>query len=65
MRILWTLLIVILTIYAPIELTRVIIRGLPNSAYWGIPVWQFLLEIAIFWLEYIAGMIIVYKKLRR
>jgi len=65
MRILWTLLICLLTIYAPLELTKGILDNLElTSAYWDIPVWQFMLEIALFWIMYLVGIILVYKKIR-
>lgn len=65
MRILWTLLICLLTLYAPAELTRVIFVDLERvSTYWGIPVWQFMLEIALFWIMYLVGMTLVYKRIK-
>ena len=65
--ILWVLaLIGLLTLYAPLELTRVILNSLDIWVpYWGIPVWQFILEIALFWVMYLAGMVIVYRVLKR
>ncbi len=59
---LWVLLIFLLTVYAPLELTRVIIAGLKWSNYWGIPMWQFMLEIALFWILYLVGMVLIYRR---
>ena len=60
---LWTLLICVLTIYAPIELTRVILDYLESqSAPIGRPVWQFMLEIAFIWVGWLVAMILVYKR---
>ena len=56
---LWTLLICVLTIYAPVELTRVILVGLE---FWSRPVWHFMLEIAFIWVAYLIAMILVYKR---
>jgi len=63
-KVLWLLLICLLTIYAPLELTRVIIVDLEATVrYWNIPAWQFILEICFIWSFYIAGMVIVYRRL--
>jgi len=64
MRILWMLFICLLTVYAPIELTKVILVDLElTSAYWGVPVWQFTLEVCLIWTLYLAGMIVVCRRL--
>ena len=58
---LWLGLIILLTIYAPIELTRWIVVG--------VMVWypqdraQFVAEIAILWLFYISAMVLLGIKL--
>ena len=54
LKVLWALLIFTATIYAPLELTRVIIG-------WGLQ-GEFLVEVILMWTLYIAGMVIVYKK---
>lgn len=65
MRIFWTILIGLLFLYPPAELTRVILVDLERqSIYWGIPVWQFMLELALFWTMYLAGMVLVYKRIK-
>ncbi len=62
-RILLILLICVLTIYAPIELTRWMLVNLERlSTYWGRPVWQYMLEITFFWAAYLIGMVLVYKR---
>ena len=64
MKALWILLICLLTVYAPLELTKVILVDLElTSAYWGVPVWQFILEVCLIWIMYIVGMTIVYRRL--
>ncbi len=61
----WTLLICALTLYAPLELTRVILNYLESqSTYWGRPVWQFMLEIAFIWIAYLIAMFLVYKRIK-
>ena len=61
MKILWTLLICALTIYAPIELTRVIVISALIKDTWVRPDWQFILEIVLLWVMYLVGMFLVYK----
>ncbi len=61
MRILWTILLGILFLYAPIELTRWI---LITSADWGRPAWHFVAEIAFIWIMYLIGMVLVYKRIK-
>lgn len=64
MRSLWLILIIVLTIYAPLELTRVIvINALINHIY-DRPEWQFVAEIAMFWALYVIGMVLVYKRIK-
>lgn len=62
---LWLLLILCLTIYAPIELTRLIVEG---NFVWmvhpDIPRWEYGAEIAILWVLYIAGLALVYKRIK-
>ena len=58
---LWTMLICVLTLYAPVELTRVILDW---SAPIGRPVWHFMLEIAFIWVAYLIGMVLVYKRIK-
>ncbi len=57
----WTMLICVLTLYAPLELTRVILDW---SAPIGRPVWQFMLEIAFIWVAYLIGMFLLYKRIK-
>ena len=57
----WTLLICVLTLYAPLELTRVILDW---SAPIGRPVWHFMLEIAFIWVAYLIAMFLVYKRIK-
>lgn len=57
---LWLLLIILLTIYAPLELTRVIIANeLVLNLHPLIPSWQFIAELGVFWTLYVAGMVII------
>ncbi len=59
------LLICLLTVYAPIELTWLIMVNKEIwSAYSGIPIWQFMLEMALFWVMYIVGIALVYRRLK-
>ncbi len=61
----WTMLICVLTLYAPIELTRVILVYCQSqSAPIGRPVWQFMLEIAFIWVAYLIGMVLVHKRIK-
>ncbi len=56
----WTLLICVLTLYAPIELTRVILVYLESQSA---PIGRhFMLEIAFIWVAYLIGMFLVYKR---
>ena len=65
MKYLWLLLILLLTLYAPLELTRLIMGSKEIwSIQWGIPVWQFMLEIALIWIFYLVGMLVVYKRIK-
>ncbi len=54
MIILWTLGICFLTLYAPSELTRVIVV---NMGLHG----KFIFEVCLIWVFYIIAMVIVYK----
>jgi len=56
MRILWTGLIALLTLYAPLELTRVIILLGLNA--------EFLAEIVIVWTLYAGAIFFVYKLMK-
>ncbi len=59
MKILLVILIGLLFLYAPIELTRWI---LVTSTDWSRPAWHFVAEIAFFWAAYLIGMVLVYKR---
>ena len=66
MKALLFLFIVLLTIYPPIELTRVILVDLElTCAYWGIPIWQFILEICFIWTFYLTAMALVSRLILR
>ena len=56
-RVLLTLLICFLTLYAPIELTRVIVA-------WGLQ-GQFIGEVCLMWTMYITAMVVVYMRIRK
>lgn len=56
MKVLWTLLVVLLTIYAPVELTRVIIVYTELQG-------EYVRELIILWTLYLAAVVIVYKLL--
>ena len=59
-------LVCVLTVYAPLELTRVIVLSeLILRLHPEIEVWQFILEIALIWVLYFTGMAIVWKSLKR
>jgi len=64
MKLLLLALIIFLTIYAPIELTRVIIvnefvlRLHPDMSIWG-----FTLELIEFWSFYVIAMVIIWRLL--
>ena len=60
---LWLLLICLLTVYAPIELSRGIIYGITHNLY-PIPDYLFIGEMAVFWVMYIGGLIVVYKVMK-
>ena len=64
MKYLLMLLICLLTIYAPLELTRVIVINALVNKIWAIPAWQFILEISLQWALYVTAMIIVYTRIR-
>lgn len=55
--ILWTLLVIILTFYAPIELTRVILPNLSRAVGWEAV--EYFLEILVIWIQYAAAISIV------
>ena len=60
MKTAFLILIILLTIYAPIELSRLIIW---NDYYrFGA---HFIFELCFIWIGYVAGMTIVYKLIRR
>ncbi len=59
MRILWVILIGILFLYAPIELTRLVWDWWQH--YGGV---KFPLEIAIIWATYLIGMVLAYKRIK-
>ena len=59
MKVLIWLLIVALTLYAPVELTRYILLIMGNHPV--ITPIEFICEIIFIWIFYIAGMIIVWK----
>ena len=61
MRYLWAILICFLTLYAPLELTRIILGDLE---LWGRPAWHFVAEIAFIWIMYLIGMFLVYKRIK-
>jgi len=65
MKWLWLALISLLTIYAPLELANlIVVNELILRSHPHTPSWQFLLEIALFWLFYLAGMFLVYRRLK-
>lgn len=57
--------IIVLTLYAPIELTRIIVVNEFRLHLSDIPHWQFILELCFFWGAYIAAMVITGKRLKR
>ena len=61
MKALWVLLICLLTVYAPIELTWVIIDHEFIHNLSAIPKWQFVAEMSIFWVFYMIGLIVIYR----
>lgn len=63
MRILWIILVVLCTVYAPIELTRVIVINELILDLHAIPHWQFIAELTVFWNFYVAGIVIVGRKI--
>jgi len=65
MKWLWLALISLLTIYAPLELANlIVVNELILRSHPHTPSWQFLLEIALFWLFYLAGMFLVSRRLK-
>ena len=58
-RILVTVLICALTLYAPAELTRVIIDW--DFSFHNGLLWEHIFEISFIWVLYIIGMALVYK----
>ena len=62
-RVLVVLLVCLLTIYAPLELTRMIVLEVfILRLHPSIPNWNFLVELGFLWIFYIAGMVVVYKR---
>ena len=59
MRVLWIILIVLLTAYAPLELTRIIIIY-PDYGLWS----EYHAELCIFWAMWVVAIIITSKRLR-
>jgi len=60
-----TLAICLFTLYPPVELTRVIIiNELILDAHPTIPSWEFVLELCLFWLGYVTGIVIVGWRIR-
>ncbi len=59
LRIPWVILIGIFFLYASIELTRVVWDWW--QYYGGV---KFPLEIAFIWVAYLAGMVLVYKRIK-
>lgn len=65
MRLLFTLLVCLLTIYAPVELTRVIvINELIQNIHPEISPWQFIAELVFLWVLYAGAMALVYRRWR-
>ena len=65
---LYTLFVVILGLYAPVELTRVIVictwqNTILNHAPY--PDYYFILELAFFWTFQITGWVLVYLRIKR
>ena len=55
-------LIIVLTIYSPIELTRVIIvNEIIFRFYENIPVWRFMFECAFIWIFYLSAVLVLLK----
>ena len=58
LKVLWFVPVILLTIYAPIELTRVIINefvlNLHTTSHW-----QFIAELSILWSFYVSAMVII------
>ena len=53
-------LICLLTVYAPIELTRaIIINEIILNLHPSIPTWQFVAEIGVIWTLYMVAMVII------
>ena len=59
---LWLLLIILLTAYAPLELTRVIIKSFDIYPQ---DVGEFVAELSIFWTLYCVGIGLVYRLIRK
>jgi hypothetical protein len=57
-------LIILLTLYAPAELTRLIIQYPKLPEPLALPVWQAALELLVIWGGYIAGMALIWKNLK-
>jgi len=51
------------TIYAPVEITRCIIRDIPNVPW--MPLENWIMELAFMWTGYIVGMIVLAVELRK
>lgn len=56
MKALWLSLVILLTIYAPIELSRMIFA-------YGLEA-QLIVELYFFWAFYLMGMFIIYRRLK-
>jgi len=61
-RYLTIILITLLTIYSPLELTRAIFNW---WFYWGEPMeWQFIFEIAFIWTLYLGAILIIIGRIK-
>ena len=58
------LLICLLTVYAPIELTVVIANELTLNLHPTIAPWQFIFELTFIWLFYIGGLSLVWRLIK-
>lgn len=54
MKALWLILIILLTIYAPLELSRLIIAYLNHTFHW-----QSIAELVFLWSFYVAAIVII------
>lgn len=59
-------LVCVLTVYAPIEITRIIVinEHIRNIHTDTRPLWQFTTEIIFIWVSYVLAMVLVYMLVR-